>query len=133
MTAEAPRRPDDIVSSIDDSSLPNKVPAAQARAAGRFGHEKPTAENSIMLFIDHQIGLLVSTRDFGSAAEIKSNVVGLARVAKALEIPVLITSSNAQWQNGDSAQQLEHLGFLHMTLQDNLDSGYGSTAKFLTA
>lgn len=30
------------------------------------------------------------------------------------------------------AQQLEHLGFLHMTLQDNLDSGYGSTVKFLT-
>lgn len=30
------------------------------------------------------------------------------------------------------AQQLEQLGFLHMTLQDNLDSGYGSTIKFLT-
>jgi 8-hydroxy-5-deazaflavin:NADPH oxidoreductase len=30
------------------------------------------------------------------------------------------------------AQQLEQLGFLHMTLQDTLGSGYGSTVKFLT-
>jgi hypothetical protein len=30
------------------------------------------------------------------------------------------------------AQQLEHLGFLHMALQDNLGSGYGSAAKFVT-
>jgi NADPH-dependent F420 reductase len=30
------------------------------------------------------------------------------------------------------AQQLEHLGFLHMTLQDKLGSGFGSTVKVLT-
>jgi predicted dinucleotide-binding enzyme len=30
------------------------------------------------------------------------------------------------------AQQLEHLGFLHMALQDNLRSGYGSAVKFIT-
>ena len=30
------------------------------------------------------------------------------------------------------AQQLEHLGFLHMALQDKLGSGYGSTVKFLS-
>jgi 8-hydroxy-5-deazaflavin:NADPH oxidoreductase len=29
------------------------------------------------------------------------------------------------------AQQLEHLGFLHMALQEKLGSGYGSTIKFL--
>jgi predicted dinucleotide-binding enzyme len=29
------------------------------------------------------------------------------------------------------AQQLEHLGFLHMALQDSLGSGYGSTVKFV--
>lgn len=109
MTEEAPQRPDDVVSPITDSSLPNKVSATDARAAGRFGHEKPTAENSIVLLIDHQIGLLASTRDFSSAAEIKSNVVGLARVAKALQLPVLISSSNAQWQNGDTLPELKEI------------------------
>lgn len=30
------------------------------------------------------------------------------------------------------AQQLEHLGFLHMALQEGLGSGYGSAVKFVT-
>ncbi|TCM39488.1 NADPH-dependent F420 reductase [Kribbella sp. VKM Ac-2568] len=30
------------------------------------------------------------------------------------------------------AQQLEHLGFLHMALQDSLGSGYGSAVKFVS-
>jgi 8-hydroxy-5-deazaflavin:NADPH oxidoreductase len=30
------------------------------------------------------------------------------------------------------AQQLEHLGFLHMALQDKLGSGFGSAVKFVT-
>ncbi len=30
------------------------------------------------------------------------------------------------------ARQLEHLGFLHMALQEALDSGYGSAVKLLT-
>jgi 8-hydroxy-5-deazaflavin:NADPH oxidoreductase len=30
------------------------------------------------------------------------------------------------------AQQLEHLGFLHMALQDSLASGYGSAVKFVS-
>jgi hypothetical protein len=30
------------------------------------------------------------------------------------------------------ARQLEQLGFLHMALQDNLGSGYGSAIKIVT-
>jgi 8-hydroxy-5-deazaflavin:NADPH oxidoreductase len=30
------------------------------------------------------------------------------------------------------AQQLEHLGFLHLALEENLGSGYGSAVKFIT-
>jgi nicotinamidase-related amidase len=62
-----------------------------------------------MLFIDHQIGLMAGIRDFSSLAEYRSNVVGLARVAKALKIPVLISSSNAQWQNGDTLPEIKEL------------------------
>jgi len=105
----AASRPADIVSPIADSALPNRTLTEDARKAGRFGHDKPTPDNSIVLLIDHQIGLMASTRDFGSAAEYKSNVVGLARVAVALKIPTLISSSNAQWQNGDTLPELKEL------------------------
>lgn len=104
-----PQRPADIVSPIADGALPNKVSPADARKAGRFGHDKPTPNNSIVLLIDHQIGLMSGVRDFGSLAEYKSNVVGLARVAKALKIPTLITSSNAQWQNGDTLPEIKEI------------------------
>lgn len=102
-------RPADIVSPITDSALPNRATAAEARAAGRYGHDKPTATNSIVLLVDHQIGLLAGMRDTTSLAELKSNVVGLARVAKALGLPVLITSSNAQWQNGDNLPEIKEI------------------------
>ncbi|MGC2778029.1 MAG: isochorismatase family protein [Bradyrhizobium sp.] len=103
------QRPADIISPITDGVLPDKAAPAEARAAGRAGHDKPTPENSIVLLIDHQIGLMAGIRDVSSLAEYKSNVVGLARVAKALKIPVLITSSNAQWQNGDTLPEIKEI------------------------
>ncbi|MNT57182.1 hypothetical protein D3C72_1945350 [compost metagenome] len=63
----------------------------------------------MMLFIDHQIGLMAGLRDFSSLSAIKSNVLGLALVAKAMKLPVLISSSNAQWQNGDTLPELKEI------------------------
>ena len=100
-------RPADIVSPIADLALSNKVSPADARKAGRVAYEKPTPQNSIMLFIDHQIGLMASVRDFQQASGYKSNVVSLAKMATALDIPVLLTTSNAQWQNGDILPELK--------------------------
>ena len=99
----------DIVSPISDKVLPNKVSSQEAVKQGRFAYEKPTPENCIMLFIDHQIGLMAGARDFVSLAHLKSNVIGLARTAKALKIPILLTSSNAQWQNGDTLPELKEI------------------------
>ncbi|WP_107676465.1 isochorismatase family protein [Agrobacterium sp. LAD9] len=107
--SESSSRAADIVSAVTDTSMPNRVPAGEARAAGRFVHDKPTPDNSIVLLVDHQIGLMAGVRDFASLAEYKSNVVGLARAAKALGIPTLITSSNAQWQNGDTLPEIKEL------------------------
>jgi nicotinamidase-related amidase len=104
-----PVRPADIVSPISDKMLSNKVSPADARKAGRVAYEKPTPQNSIMLFIDHQIGLMASVRDFSQASGYKSNVVSLAKMAKALDIPVLLTTSNAQWQNGDILPDLKEI------------------------
>lgn len=99
----------DTVSPTTNKPLPDKVSLQEARAASRVGHDKPTAGNSIVLLIDHQIGLLASCRDTTSAAELKSNILGLARTAKALNIPVIISSSNAQWQNGDTLPEIKEL------------------------
>lgn len=99
----------DIVNPISDGTLPTRTSPEQARQQGRFGYDKPTPQNSIMLFIDHQIGLMAGVRDFQSLSSYRSNIVGLARIARALSIPVLLTSSNAQWQNGDTLPELKEI------------------------
>lgn len=48
---------------------------------------------------------MVSTRDFNQASGYKANVVALAEMAKALKIPVLITSSNAQWRHAAGTER----------------------------
>jgi hypothetical protein len=61
-----------------------------------------------MFFIDQQIGLMAGVRDFGSLAEYGSNIVGLARVAKALKIPVLISlvkRAVAEWRHATGDQR----------------------------
>ncbi|NPD14973.1 isochorismatase family protein [Xinfangfangia sp. D13-10-4-6] len=107
--AVAQDRPADIVSPITDGTLALQSTPAEARAAGRSAYDKPTAENSIMLFVDHQVGLMASVRDFAQASGYKANVVSLAQMAKAMDIPVLLTSSNAQWQNGDILPELKEI------------------------
>jgi nicotinamidase-related amidase len=101
------QRPADIVSSIKDGVLAHKTRPADAAKQARFAYEKPTPQNSIILFVDHQIGLMAGVRDFSSLAEYKNNVIGLAKTAKALNIPVLLTTSNAQWQNGELLPELK--------------------------
>jgi len=102
-------RPADITSPISNQIVPLKTSVDEARRNGRVPYDKPTALNAIMLFIDHQIGLMAGIRDFASLAEYKSNVVGLARTAKALKMPVLLSSSNAQWQNGDTLPEIKEI------------------------
>jgi len=67
-TSPTSTRPDDIVSPITDSMLSNRISAKEAISAGRFGHDKPTPANSILLLVDHQIGLMAGVRDFTSLA-----------------------------------------------------------------
>lgn len=102
-------RPADIVSPTTDKALAPKTSADEARRASRFVYDKPTPANTIMLLVDHQIGLLAGMRDSTSLAELKSNIVGLARVAKALAMPTFVTSSNAQYQNGDTLPEIKEL------------------------
>ncbi|MGV0167188.1 isochorismatase family protein [Furfurilactobacillus sp. WILCCON 0119] len=96
----------DVVSPITDKALEDRQSAEEAKAAGNFVHSKPTPENSILLLIDHQTGLLSSTRH-QSLSELKNNIVGLGRIAKAMNIPTMLATSNAQWQNSDLIPELK--------------------------
>lgn len=99
----------EVVSPVTDRIILPRTSAEEARRKGYFVYDKPTIENSIMLFIDHQIGLMAGVRDFENLSVYKSNVIGLAKVAKAAKIPVLLSSSNAQWQNGDTLPELKEI------------------------
>jgi nicotinamidase-related amidase len=55
-------------------------------------YEPLTAENAAIVLADHQIGLLTGVRDI-STAELKHNVVALAKAAKVLKLPIVLTST----------------------------------------
>lgn len=63
-----------------------------------FNPEPLTQDNAALVLIDHQVGLITGIRDY-SVAELKHNVVGLARAAKALGLPIVTatTSSDSLW------------------------------------
>jgi nicotinamidase-related amidase len=49
-------------------------------------------KNSVLLLVDHQIGLLTGVRDI-PVADLKHNVVGLAKAARAMDVPVIVTAT----------------------------------------
>jgi nicotinamidase-related amidase len=55
-------------------------------------YEPLTTENSALVLIDHQVGLMSGVRDY-SIAELKHNVLGLAKAAKILKLPIVVTTT----------------------------------------
>lgn len=51
-----------------------------------------TRDNAALILVDHQIGLMTGVRDY-STGELKHNVVALAKAAKALELPIVVTTT----------------------------------------
>jgi nicotinamidase-related amidase len=55
-------------------------------------YERLTRENAVLLLVDHQVGLYTGVRDI-DVLELTHNVVGLAKAALALKIPVVVTTT----------------------------------------
>lgn len=57
-----------------------------------------TRDNTAVLLIDHQVGLVTGVRDMG-VAELKHNVVGLAKAARVLGLPIVAatTARDSMW------------------------------------
>src|SRR6266446_6783396 len=51
-----------------------------------------TADNAALVLVDHQVGLMTGVRDY-STGELKHNVVALAKAAKALKLPIVVTTT----------------------------------------
>ncbi len=51
-----------------------------------------TSENAALVLVDHQVGLITGVRDY-STGELKHNVVALAKAAKALKLPIIVTTT----------------------------------------
>jgi hypothetical protein len=54
--------------------------------------ERITRDNSAVCLIDHQVGLLTGVRDI-PINELKHNVVGLAKAARILGIPTIVSTT----------------------------------------
>ena len=65
-----------------DNAMPNNIRP----------YEPLTSENAALVLVDHQVGLMTGVRDY-SIAELKHNVVGLAKAATALRLPIVVTTT----------------------------------------
>src|SRR5712671_2900027 len=55
-------------------------------------YEPLTSENAALVLVDHQVGLMSGVRDI-STGELNHNVVGLAKAAKSLKLPIVVTTT----------------------------------------
>src|ERR1700749_1835913 len=55
--------------------------------------QRLTPDNAALLLIDHQVGLFTGVRDI-PVGELKHNVVALAKAAKVLNVPVIMTATS---------------------------------------
>jgi len=57
----------------------------------RFFEPLPS-QNAALVLVDHQVGLMTGVRDY-SIGELKHNVVALAKAARALKLPIVVTTT----------------------------------------
>jgi len=58
-------------------------------------HERLTPDNAALLLIDHQVGLFTGVRDI-PAGELTHNVVALAKAARELGVPIIVTATSPE-------------------------------------
>ncbi|MFJ9993724.1 isochorismatase family protein [Pseudomonas putida] len=68
-------------------------------------YEPLTADNAALVLVDHQVGLMSGVRDY-STGELKHNVVALAKAAKALGLPIVVTTTAADSMWGPAFPEL---------------------------
>ncbi len=67
-----------------------------------------SVENSVVLLLDHQLGLLEVVQG-ADPDDVRENVLALARTARLLDVPVLLSTSRDWGPNGRLLPELERL------------------------
>jgi len=73
--------------------------------ARRAFYEQLTADNAAVLLVDHQVGLFSGVVDF-DVLTLKHNVVALARAAKVLGVPTIVTATAPEGVWGPTIPEL---------------------------
>lgn len=68
-------------------------------------YEPLTTDNAALILVDHQLGLMTGVRDY-ETGELKHNVVALAKAAKALDLPIIVTTTAAESMWGPTFPEL---------------------------
>jgi nicotinamidase-related amidase len=68
-------------------------------------YEPLTPQNAALVLVDHQVGLMTGVRDY-STGELKHNVVALAKAAKALKLPIVVTTTARESMWGPTFPEL---------------------------
>lgn len=72
-----------------------------------FNNPEPlTVNNTAVIFVDNQVGLMTGIRDH-SIAELKHNIVGLAKEARALDLPIVTTTTSSETLWGPAIPELQ--------------------------
>jgi nicotinamidase-related amidase len=64
-----------------------------------------TTENAAVVLLDHQVGLFTGVRDY-ETGELKHNVVALAKAARTLNVPVIVTTTARDTMWGPTIPEL---------------------------
>jgi nicotinamidase-related amidase len=71
----------------------------QATDSNNAFYERLTPDNAALLLIDHQVGLIPSVHSI-DAVLLKNNIIGLAKLTKTLNLPVILTASGLDSPRG---------------------------------
>jgi len=72
-----------------------------------FHNPEPlNSDNAALVLVDHQVGLMTGIRDY-SIAELKHNIVGLAKAARALDLPIVNTTTSSETLWGPAFPELQ--------------------------
>jgi nicotinamidase-related amidase len=91
-----------IVPVLERCNEPNKT------MENKRNQERLTPDNAALLLIDHQVGLFTGVRDI-PIAELKHNVVALAKALKVLEVPIIVTATSPEMWGPTIAELTEAL------------------------
>ena len=70
-----------------------------------YNPEPLTRDNAALVLVDNQVGLMTGVRDY-PIAELKHNLVGLAKAANALGLPIVTTTTSSETLWGPAIPEL---------------------------